>query len=107
MNYFVKDDLNVRVPVPASCEEYLQMGSIVDGERLIQPSRELEPFNVECQFVNGTATTIIEKTHEQITGFTSIPGTYGCSAPGCFSDVISYKPSINQIEVSQNRIRLD
>ena len=95
----VQDDLNARVPVPSSCEEYLQMGSIVDGKRLIQPSRELEPFTVECEFNNGTATTIIEKTHEQLSGFTSIPGTYGCSSPGCFSDVISYEPSMAQIEV--------
>lgn len=76
------------------------MGSIVDGQRLIQPSRELEPFNVECKFTNGTATTIIEKTHEQISDFTSIPGTNGCSTPGCFSDTISYEPSMEQIEVS-------
>ena len=96
---FIQDDLNARVPVPSSCEEYLQMGSIVDGQRLIQPSQELEPFNMECQFNNGTATTIIEKTHEQLSGFTSIPGTYGCSSPGCFSDVISYKPSMEQITV--------
>ena len=87
--------------MPATCEEYMQMGSTINGERLIQPSRELEPFNVECQFNNGTASTIIEKTHEQVTGFTSIPGTYGCSAPGCFSDNITYKPSMPQIEVSQ------
>ena len=75
--------------MPASCEECMQMGSIKNGERLIQPSRGLEPFNMECEFANGTASTIIEKTHDQVTGFTSIPGTYGCSSPGYLSDVIT------------------
>ena len=85
--------------MPGSCEEYRQMGSFVDGERLIQPSRDLEPFNVECKFVNGTASTIIKKTHENNSGFTSIPDTDGCSSAGCFSDVITYEPSMSQIEV--------
>ena len=102
--YVFKTDLNARVPVPASCEEYLSIGNVADGDHLIQPNRELEPFTVKCEFVNGTASTIIEKTQEQLPGFTSIPGTFGCSSPGCFSDEITYKPSMEQIEVTQTSL---
>ena len=90
--------------MPASCAEYLQIGNAVDGEYLIQPSRDLEPFNVQCKFVNGTASTIIGKTHEQVTGFTSIPGTYGCASPGCYSDRITYEPTVEQIEVTSTSL---
>jgi len=88
------------LPVPSSCQEYLEIGNPEDGEFLIQPSRDLAPFNVQCQFGNETANTIIEKTHSEKAGFTSMPGMeYGCPTPGCFSDKITYEATMEQIEV--------
>ena len=51
-------------PVPATCEEYRELGIHADGEYKIQPSRELEPFTVKCEFNETVAITVIEKEHE-------------------------------------------
>ena len=54
------------------------------GVYRIQPSRELESFEVTCTFGNE-ALTIIEKSHEKKTGFTAIPySSDGCGQPGLF-----------------------
>ena len=52
-------------PVPATCEEYRELGMNADGEYKIQPSRELEPFTVKCEFNETVAMTVIAKEHEK------------------------------------------
>ena len=55
---------NSLIPMPATCEEYRELGIRTDGEYKIQPSRELEPFTVKCEFNGTAAMTVIEKEHE-------------------------------------------
>ena len=60
-------DENSTLGYAASCEELSELGYSKDGIYQIQPSRELEPFNVRCKFSDsehGTV-TVLEKTHEK------------------------------------------
>ena len=41
------------------------MGEYNDGLYMIRPTRDLEPFEVTCNFNGTEAVTIIEKTHEK------------------------------------------
>ena len=92
-------ELESRVVIPANCHEYSIMGSTIDAVYKIQPSLALEPFNVECEFNNGTVNTIVTKQHSQVTGYTSLPQTAGCANDGCFTDEITYNASKAQIQV--------
>ena len=59
---------------PASCQEYYDNNIRENGNYLIQPSLDYDPFNVTCKFneIMGSAQTILFHEHEQ--PFTSIPG---------------------------------
>jgi len=83
----------------ASCQEHYDNGVKSNGIYLIQPSYDVDPFYVNCSFENGIATTSLEHTHSNPTGFTSLPLTSdGCYEPGCFKDNITYSASIEQME---------
>ena len=41
------------------------MGEYNDGIYMIRPTRDLEPFEVTCNFDETEAVTIINKTHEK------------------------------------------
>jgi len=83
----------------ASCQEFYDNGFMTDGIYSIQPSYYVDSFNVDCSFEDGIATTTLEHTHSNPTGYTSLPlASDGCDEPGCFQDNITYSASIEQIE---------
>ena len=49
----------------SSCYEIWLYGETADGVYLIQPNENLAPFQVECNFLNDTAWTIISHEHSQ------------------------------------------
>ena len=64
--------------VAANCEELAQRGEWQNGVYLIQPSTEVAPFEVTCDFQDGQTLTVIhhDKPERQMT---ATPGqTDGC-----------------------------
>ena len=49
----------------SSCYEIWSYGETTDGLYLIQPNEDQDPFQVECNFLNHTAWTIISHTHRK------------------------------------------
>ena len=95
--------LDVMVAIPVSCQEYRDNGILLSGSYKIQPSTDVLPFDVECDFVEKIGKTIISKEHSKRSGFTSTPNALdGCVSEGCFVDEITYKASMEQIKVSHS-----
>ena len=59
--------------IPANCPELAERGKTEDGVYLIQPSIEVSPFEVTCQFGANETRTIV--AHDQ-------PGKQITSTPG-------------------------
>ena len=94
--------MDFMVAVPGSCQEYRDNGILLSDRYKIQPSTDVAPFEVECDFVGKIGKTIITKEHSKRSGFTSTPNSLdGCASDGCFVDQISYKASMEQIKVSR------
>ena len=99
--------MDFMVAIPVSCQEYRDNGILLSGSYKIQPSTDVAPFDVNCDFVGKIGKTIITKEHSKRSGFTSTPNALdGCASEGCFVDEITYKASMDQIEVSHRRYSL-
>lgn len=48
--------MNTTIPLPASCQEYLDNGPQKNGTFKIQPSKTVFAFDVECVFMGDLGT---------------------------------------------------
>ena len=66
--------------IPANCDELFERGQSQSGNYLIQPSMDVVPFEVNCNFDNGLIKTIIahDKPEEERTATIGIND--GCDA---------------------------
>lgn len=82
----------------ASCDEIQAFGVRKNGYYHVQPSLDVMPFVVYCEFRGNKAVSILEHTQSQ-SGWTATPyEDDGCDERGCFVDEITYQATQYQIE---------
>ena len=67
--------------IPANCEELFERGQTKTGNYLIQPSTEVSPFEVLCNFEENPVMTVIKHDKEALQS-TVKPGGSGCEPKG-------------------------
>ena len=93
----VKIELNT-VLFNSTCDEIWAYGVRQSGYYMIQPSLDVVPFEVYCEFTTIGATTVLFYTQTQA-NWTSTPNADdGCEDRGCFIDEITYNATKYQIE---------
>lgn len=82
----------------ASCQQIWDEGERNNGLFMIQPSLDGVSFEVECEFTDTAATTVIHHRQSQ-QGITATPNQKdGCQDRGCFVDKITYSIDKAQVE---------
>lgn len=82
---------------PASCQELASTGETENGIFQIQPTAEIDPFNVTCRFHGRVGTTVISHDHQEVRNTSNPMELGGCFDAGCYTDDIKYDLDLEQI----------
>ena len=82
--------------------QYFYDAYLIISNNGVRPNTTLPSFEVQCQFGNNEAFTVISVAIQPKDGFI-FPQKQSekCSEPECFQKVITYTPDFKQIEVYQ------
>ena len=88
-----KENLNTTATHPASCQEYFDRGTRIDGTYKIKPSLMYHSFEVNCEFQESSekGITIVKPLNWQSQGkvFPS-SNSHRCKGANCFTDDVKY-----------------
>ena len=85
----------IKTTILHTCDEYASFGINQNGEYLIDPDGQQngnDPIKVNCTFVDGVGTTIIQHDTENLVKVED------CDSIGCFKQPINYSIPTSQLE---------